>query len=54
MEKRLPDTSEAEEWINPDTFVVNGKAYQVAPDGKVTEVEGKAEKEPKGGEAGTT
>jgi len=38
MDKRLPDTSEAESWIDSDTFVVEGKAYHIDPDGTVSEV----------------
>jgi len=38
MEKRLPDTSEAEKWLDADTFVVKGKIYRVELDGTVSEV----------------
>jgi hypothetical protein len=37
MEK-LPDTSQAEQWIDADTFVVKGKVYRILPDGTVKEI----------------
>jgi hypothetical protein len=37
MEK-LPDTSQAEKWINPDTFVVKGRLYRILPDGTIKEI----------------
>jgi hypothetical protein len=37
MEK-LPDTSQAEKWLDPDTFVANGRLYRIEPDGAVKEI----------------
>ena len=34
----MPDTSEAEEWIDADTFVAKGKTYHVGLDGTVSEI----------------
>ena len=34
----MPDTAEAEEWLDADTFVVKGKVYRVEPDGTVSEI----------------
>jgi hypothetical protein len=36
--KKLPDTSQAEQWIDTDTFVVNGKLYRIEPDGTIKEI----------------
>jgi hypothetical protein len=41
--KKLPDTSQAEKWIDADTFVKNGHRYRIAPDGTVKEI-GKEDK----------
>ena len=38
MDKRLPDTAEAEEWLDADTFIVKGKKYHVGLDGTVSEI----------------
>jgi hypothetical protein len=35
---KLPDTSQAEKWLDPDTFVVNGRLYRIEPDGTIKEV----------------
>jgi hypothetical protein len=42
MEK-LPNTSQAEKWLDPDTFVVNDRLYRIEPDGTVKEI-GKEDK----------
>lgn len=37
-EIKLPDTSDAEEWITPDTFKFQGKIYKVLLNGEIVAV----------------
>jgi len=34
----LPDSSQAEKWITPDTFRYRGKVYKILLNGKVVEI----------------
>ena len=38
QEIKFPDTSDAEEWLTPDTFKFQGKVYKVLPNGEVVAV----------------
>ena len=33
--KRIPDTTQAEKWLNDETFTFEGRIYKVLLDGKV-------------------
>ena len=37
-ETKIPDTSQAEQWIDPDTFLFKQKLYRVKSDGTVVKV----------------
>ncbi len=32
---KIPDTTQAEKWIDDETFEFEGKIYRVLPDGKI-------------------
>ncbi len=36
--ERIPDTTEAEKWIDADTFEWEGELYKVMPDGTIERV----------------
>lgn len=41
---KLPDTSEAEEWLTPEIFKYQGKYYRVLPHGQIIETNSKGVK----------
>lgn len=39
VKTKLPDTSQAEGWLDEETFIVDGKLYRFTPDMEVVPVE---------------